>query len=64
MLSMQRRIGPNKIGIFGLLQPSKWVASQFIELFKEKFDYMLKRLFILYNLSIGRKKKIPKRLYF
>jgi NADH:ubiquinone oxidoreductase subunit H len=53
---MQRRLGPTKIGIFGLLQPSKWVALQFIKLLKKKFDYMLKRLlyYIIYLLA-GKK---------
>lgn len=52
---MQRRLGPTKIGIFGLLQPSK-AGGKTASLCDLKLDYMLKRTFTNCNCSISRKK--------
>jgi len=57
---MQRRIGPNKVGIFGLLQASKVGALHIYDVLNKKFDYMLIQSIILSNsVNLLAGKKIP-----
>jgi len=58
---MQRRLGPNKVGIFGLLQASKVGASYIYDVLNKKFDYMLIQSITLSNsisLLAGKKNSL------